>query len=775
MSFKSPSKVLDVIRKLVDSDKDRAVNRGRINQVFNGDPPYTDSEVDENGIATNVNFLEGTEVLHKARLQFYNAFLKNDVFFTVSLDFGPAYKRAEWGSIITKEIARMMKKSERYRHMIRSRFGGVVLHGIGPVTWHRERDWAPKVHGVEEVLVPPRTLQSLENLPYFAVRSTYTALELAKFLEVARKGNKTWKAESLRTILDSLTKNAGSSAPDSSNTSDEQEKFIEDVKENGGYWSSDAAPHLKVFDFYYYDTTKQPYQWRRKIVVDPQDAGTGVDISKLGSDTVIFDSANLDYGKDVSRIMHVQFADGSVKAPFRWHSTRSLGYLLYSVCHLQNRLRCRGYDATFESLMWLFRTSASGDEERLRRVDLYDKGIIPDGLQWVPPNERPTINWQLLEFALSDNRSLIAEKATTFTQDINDGTKKEMTATEARGRSASASAIVSGMLNDAYAAEESMHREIARRFATLRHPDCMEVRQRCLLKGVPVEVFQAFDAWSIRTERTMGNGNKVFELEQASGLMAIKDTAEVAPEQRRFLVRKYITALTDDPALASAIVPEQQEKASNAVQMASLAWGTLISGMPVVIAEAVNPIEYIGTLIQYLTIEVQKIEQAGGAPGMEKVQGLANVVQHIGAQIEPLQVVEPLAPMVREWQTALGQAANRIKAYVQRLEEAAAEQGGQMDPAEAAKLQAIIIAAEAKARIAEASSEQKRRHKEIAFQQEQERRNQALAADIGRQGLKTKADVAALDVKTRADIIRNNVTAANEPPADQKPAGSMEG
>lgn len=768
MTFKDPEKLLTVVRKLVDTDRDRAFNRSRINAVFNGDSPYTDKEVEENGISTNVNFLEGTEVLHRARTQFYNAFLKNDVFFTVSIDFGPAYKRAEWGSIITREIGRIMKRSARYRHLIRSRFGGVVLHGIAPVSWQRDLDWCPKVHGVEDVLVPARTLQSLENLPYFTVRAVYTAAELAKFIE---SGSKLWNRDLLKKIILQLTKSAGDvNLTSSVNTSDEPEAYLEDVKENGGYYASDAAPNLKVFEFYYLDTDGKNPMWKRKIVVDPNDCGAGIESSMFEGDSVIFDSKGLNYGTDIERILHVQFADGSVKPPFRWHSTRSLGYLLYSICHLQNRLRCRGYDATFESLMWLFRSSAAGDEERLRRVDLYDKGIIPQGLEWVPPTERPTVDWRLLQFALSDNRSLISEKATTFTQDINDGTQKEMTATEARGRNASASAIVGGMLNDAYAAEEEMHREIARRFATIKHKDCVEFRKRCLVKGVPPQVFQAFDeGWSVRSERTMGNGNKVLELEQAAGLLGIKDTAEVAPENRRFIVRKYIAALTDDPALASAVVPEDEARPSNAVQMASLAWGTLMAAMPVVISDPINPIEYVGTLIQYLTLEVQRIEAAGGSPSLEKVQGLANAVQHITQQIEPLQVVEPLAEQVRAWQDALGQAANRIKAYVQRLQEAMQEQGGQMDPADAAKLQAIILAAQTKAQIAEENAAMKRKHKEIAFHQDQQRKDAATAAELQRKGVKTQADVAVLDVKARADIIRQNVIAANKP-EDEDPA-----
>ena len=62
--------------------------------------------------------------------------------------------------------------------------------------------------------------------------------------------------------------------------------------------------------------------------------------------------------------MHVQFADGSVVPPFRWHSVRSLGYQLYALCHLLNWLRCRLSDAVFESMMWYFRNDPSR-----RRVD----------------------------------------------------------------------------------------------------------------------------------------------------------------------------------------------------------------------------------------------------------------------------------------------------------------------------------------------------------------------------------------------------------------------
>ena len=93
MQFKTASSIDQIIWEQKLADYPRGLNRSRINDVFNGVPPYTADEVTANKIATNVNFLEGAKIAHDARRQFYTAFLNPDPIFTVMLDYGPAYKR----------------------------------------------------------------------------------------------------------------------------------------------------------------------------------------------------------------------------------------------------------------------------------------------------------------------------------------------------------------------------------------------------------------------------------------------------------------------------------------------------------------------------------------------------------------------------------------------------------------------------------------------------------------------------------------------------------
>src|SRR5438477_13084745 len=85
-NFSQVDAVWAVIQNLKDSDRDRATNRALIAEQFNGEPPWSSAEAQENNIETNVNFLEGPKVALDARGQFYNAFLKPSNFFTVEID-----------------------------------------------------------------------------------------------------------------------------------------------------------------------------------------------------------------------------------------------------------------------------------------------------------------------------------------------------------------------------------------------------------------------------------------------------------------------------------------------------------------------------------------------------------------------------------------------------------------------------------------------------------------------------------------------------------------
>ena len=93
MIFDTVEEIESVCWQMRQADFPRGRNRALINNLFNGFPPYTQQEEDENEIAVNVNFLEGTRLGHDARMQFYQSILKPGTFFTCTTDTGPPHKR----------------------------------------------------------------------------------------------------------------------------------------------------------------------------------------------------------------------------------------------------------------------------------------------------------------------------------------------------------------------------------------------------------------------------------------------------------------------------------------------------------------------------------------------------------------------------------------------------------------------------------------------------------------------------------------------------------
>ena len=174
MKFDKADQVEQTCWEFRQADYPRAQNRARIQDLFNGVPPFQEDQ------PVNVNFLEGTRLAHDARSQFYGAFLKPGSYFTAHTDAGSKSKNGEYSSIVTYEMNRLMKRSMNYFETFRSKFAMDVLHGIGPAVWEDGDKWCPDAMGIEDVLVPARTLLTMKNLPFFCVYRTFTAPELIK-------------------------------------------------------------------------------------------------------------------------------------------------------------------------------------------------------------------------------------------------------------------------------------------------------------------------------------------------------------------------------------------------------------------------------------------------------------------------------------------------------------------------------------------------------------------------------------------------------------------
>jgi hypothetical protein len=731
MKFNDPREVDQVTYEMRLADYPRGLNRARINELLNGWPPYSEQEVQENQIEINVNSLEGTRIAHDGRSQFYQAFLKPGNYFKATTDSGPVHKRQKYNTAFTKLVNRPMKLSLDYFECMRSRFALDVAHGIGPAAWPNGDAWCPDAVGIEDMLIPANTLLTMKNLPFFAVYRSYTAPELIRLTKLTSKADPAWNMKLVDACLEWIDRETQALMGNNWPEVWAPEKASERVKGDGGFYAGDQVPTIDTFDFYFLDLDHEEPGWRRRIILDSWSAPAGppkhITISRKsgapyddGKNQFLYDSGDRCFAKKREELMSFQFADLSAVAPFRYHSVRSLGFLLYAVCHIQNRLRCKFNECVFEALMMYFRVKSMEDVQRGLKLNLINKGFIDESFQFIPAAERFQVNAGLVELGLKENASLISANSSSYTptQNYSQG-GVEKTKFQVMAESSTVTSLISAGLTQAYKYQQFEYREIVRRFCrpNSQDHDVRVFRAAALKAGIPEKLLVP-EAWEIEPERVMGAGNKTMEMAIAEWLMANREKYD--PEPQREILRNVTTAVTDDPAMADRLVPEIPH-ISSSIHDAQLSIGSLMTGAPMAIKSGVNREETVAALLVSMQAIVQRIEQTGGVGTKEEIIGLQNVAKHIAENIQSLATDPTMKQKVKQFGDALGKIMNMVKAFAQRLQQqmqAAAQKNGQGDPKDAAKVQAMMMQAKVKADNAKESHAQKTAQRQLTFEQQ---------------------------------------------------------
>jgi hypothetical protein len=465
----------------------------------------------------------------------------------------------------------------------------------------------------------------------------------------------------------------------------------------------------------------------------------------------------------LEQTIHFQYADCSCVAPFRYHSVRSLGFLLYSICHLQNRLNCKFDESTFEQLMQYFRVTNQPDAERAWKVDLTDKKALPDGLQFVKRDERWEVNESLVQMALQKNRQIMADNSASFTQDYDFESGENETATRTMAKMNTSAALVSGLLNQAYNYQKFQYDEICRRFClkNSRDPDVRRFRLDVLKTDIPEEMLNPH-FWNVQPVRVVGSGNKLLQTAIFDKIMLVYYN-KLDPSTQRHFLRLGLASLTDDYELARQAVPDEPHT-SDSVHDAQMSAAALLMGLPQALKEGVNHSEYIEALLLAMSVRVQQI-MARGLVTPDELTGLQNLAgetiqgqpmpgtngirNHIGLMAEdekPLHIkgVQPdhtVKQKVKQYSDALAKLMNEVKGLAQRAQEAAQKRNGNgaggLDPETMGKIQSNLIMAKAKAQSARESHAQRTAQRQIQFEQEMKQRAQEHTQDMVLNRLKT--------------------------------------
>lgn len=750
MKFDSAGTVEEVVWTMRLADLPRGENRAIITRLFNGEPPFDPDKAEENSVQINRNFLQGPNLMLQGRSRWNQAMLKQANYFGVSLDSGPVYKRQEWSATITQAINHQLKGCKAQMEGIRAEGANVLLHGIAPSSPVDRRNPIFKPMPVSSLMIPSETDIDFENLEYFAIFREWTPSQLYSMTH-GPKVDPGWNMDAVNMqwnyIREQLQKEPNSTAYQYM-----PERIEELIKQDMGYWGTDAVPTVDVWDFYFREA-KDGDGWYRRIFLDwgvapDQSTKTGKPDSRntrKEKGGFLYTSGKRKFAGALSEILQCQFGDCSAVAPFKYHSVRSMGWMLWGICDLENRLRCRFTESVFEQLLWFFRTSSQQDFQRIKKAMFTHMGVIPQGINFVTANERFKPDVGLIEMAFAGNRELMNQSAGSFMGSPDDLGKEE-TATGTMARVHSVNAMMGGILTLAYEYAKFKYMEQARRFCIKNSPYKMvrDFRMTCLQGGVPEEMLDS-SRWQVEPDRALGDGNKVLEMAIAQGLQGIRKN--LTPDAQRKVDHRYIVSLTDRPDLAEDLAPIQgQKKLTPSTHDAQLATERILRGLQYTPSPEMVPEDYVLQWLTDLATLVQQAQAGGNSVTMEKVTGMANLGQHIGSF---LKVMEGNAQggkhdheekaKLRQYSDALGKLMNLVKAFAQRAQE---QQGknGQAQP-EIAKIQLDEMKTKAKVQQGQQSHSIKTAQRQASFELEESRKDRETAAEIRREDARTAQEL----------------------------------
>lgn len=776
MKFDSAGRLEELIWQSRIADLPRGENRAILQRLYNGDPPFDPELAEENNVEINRNNLTGPSMLAKARRQWNSAYLGTSKYFNVTLDSGNAAKRQDWGAIITREINKELKRSGMMREQVRATGANVMLYGPGPTNWDDRTNPVPRGMGLSSLLIPSDTTIDFENLQWFAIFREWTPAKLYKMTHGPRV-DPGWDMK----MVDNQIKKVSERVAKQLNALAYQympERVEELIKQDLGFWGSDAVPTVDVWDVYFRESDDDGEGWYRRVILDwgltnNEMAAIGANGGRPKSSTrlddsdkdgrFLYTSGKRKFADSWSQIIACNFADTSAHAPFYYHSVRSLGWLIWGPCDLDNRMYCKFQENAFMNLMWWFRVANNDALTRLKRADFFHMGVIPEGVTIIPSSERFQPDEAITRLALEQNKELLSNNASSFTQDFSQSdNSKEMTAAETMARVNAANELVTGMLALSYSYEETKYREISRRFCIGNSPASMVRRFQlnCLKKGVPRTMLDA-ERWNIEAEKAIGGGSKTVQMATAQFLQTIRQN--VPPRGQRIIDHISIESATDQAELAEEIAPLNEETPiSDSMHDAQLSTERLMRGLPFIISPKMIPGDYVAVWIEDLKLLLQMIQQSGGGAGVAQIRGFLNMEKSIKEFLGIMAQNKADMPKVRQFSEQLSELMNAVRALGQQLikkMEARAKQNGEanggdggMDPQAIAKLKGQMMISDAKAKNLRESHAQRTAQNQVQFELQQQRDDR-----------KTRAQIRRDDAKAAQQLKVERLRAANAP------------
>tara|TARA_R100000742_G_C4279514_1_gene104317 strand:+ start:6609 stop:8837 length:2229 start_codon:yes stop_codon:yes gene_type:complete len=629
----------DIYANLLRGDEASSINRARVQAMFDGSPPYSDSALRKSGqgFRCNLNFGEAEKFLEAAMSAYVDLINSVETLVRVETAFGDPKERIEWNRIISEEYSFQLRSWPRFNYEYLNLCNHFVGHGVGVNYFEDERSWQWRSTGLGDILIPRQTQATEESLDVAAARRSVMVNELFRYIEDPEvASNLGWNVSAVRKAISKAT---SSTFADYNNW----ERVQNEIK-NNDLWAGARAARVKLIHLWVkeFDGSISHY-------IDVEDGGT---------DDFLY--------KRVGRYQSVNqaftFFTYGIGTNGTYHGIRGLGYKIYHHLQVSNRIRSQAVDNAMLAGAPMVQPE---DERSLENFSFNYFGpfaILPPNMKFVD-RAAPNVSQTMMPM-LNDLSQQVQERAGQYSPAGALGKGDRRTRFEVAAHLEEAAKLNVTALNLFYSPWDRFHQEVSRRFFRLDYAPAerggaavMEFRARCLARGVPLQALLAMDLSKTRSVRAVGSGSQA---KRAVSLQQLNELAGVFDEEGRHnLFRDQVASLVGHEAADRYIPARPDQRIPVDAKVAQLETEHLLEGKEIQVFP--NELHTIHLEVHLPIVEQMFTAVEEGQLEIEDAASQAiNVFQHAVQHLEFIQQDPSISEKVAEYNQRLQQVSELI-------------------------------------------------------------------------------------------------------------------
>jgi hypothetical protein len=741
-----------------EDNQGRSYFRALVKGMTDGNPPYAKKPKGRTWEA-NLNFREGTAIMNRTAVPYYNLFARVPYYADCKTNFQPDHPNyAMWNASITRRFHDMLKRWTEFNWTIQQVSYWMRLHGIGIALFDKDYDWRFRSVETGSVKVPKGAPSCLDKkIPYLTIEIPYRITELwerIKDPETAEKAG--WNVENVRNAIKFGMKNqAGTDWYSRS-----WEWYEQRLKNHDLFVSFTDCDIVNCVMMLYVEFGKPGKKTKisKAIFTEAYVSVQNPTVPKeKDEDKKDFLYQDIECYENYSECIIPFFrntGDGT------WHSVRGFAMESYGHLEVDNRLLCQAVNRAFIDSSVVLASATARGRERLELAVWGTVVSLPTGSEFKPTTvqggmDGPVQMHNLLRAHLMNNIG-VAQTNVNYRQD---GRGEMPTARQVDYQAATESSIGEGDITIFYGYLDSLFNTMFTRSVDPAYSDdeAKRFREECYDDGVPKEALK--DMCYVRANRMNGYGSP--EL----ALMKLRQGMEIFPslpeEGKQNFIESYVTTVFGPDKTESfaprSHIPDDQDWQANVEN--SQMWA---GAMPIIAGnqdDVQHLMSHLNDARQRLAPLAQSMDQ-----GQQDMQALGQngqysqiVVQHCEEHIQRLKSDPGRRAQAKLFEDQLGQLGDfsqeiwrafRTAQRDQRIQQEQEAQATALSALDQAKVESVRTAAAANAAKTQSQIENQRAKTAQQMQIKALKTGQDLNIDrvttvheINTQNAKTVADI----------------------------------